>query len=181
MKIRNLLYVLTMVIVAALTGCSATGSYRVLSFFFDGVPPKNTTVKETSSTIKDTTVAAANANESAKKPTTIHPPYAENQCNVCHNNGKFAMDQPALCYQCHADFATKYTFVHGPVAGGYCTDCHDPHNGNAKLLTRSGQDLCLLCHVKEDILKNEAHGDIGTTACTDCHNPHGGQDHYLFN
>lgn len=166
-----------------LFGCSKEIQYKTLTFFFDGVPDTVKTI-----IINDTLLQAENSDKLNTPVQTvqetnkfIHPPYKDRECNICHSDGDFTMPQPQLCYQCHEDFATKYTYVHGPVAGGYCTACHHPHMGEKKLLLRKGQDICLYCHEKELVFKNENHSGIEETYCTECHNPHGGQERTLFN
>lgn len=164
-------------------GCSKEISYKTLNFFFDGVPDtsaipiKNETLLQTNNT-KKTDNLALTVPETNR---TIHPPYKNRKCKICHTDGGFTMPQPQLCYQCHEDFSSKYAYIHGPVAGGYCTACHHPHMGEKKLLLRKGQALCFYCHEKEIVFKNENHSGIDETNCTECHNPHGGQDRTLFN
>ncbi len=157
--------------------------YKTLTFFFDGVPDTVAPVHN-----QDSVLQTGNNNQPENTilpaPETnrfIHPPYQDRECDICHSEGALTMPQPQLCYQCHEDFSTKYTFVHGPVAGGYCTACHHPHMGNKHLLLRKGQDICLFCHEKEQVFKNENHDGIENTNCTECHNPHGGEDRYFFN
>lgn len=87
-----------------LQGCDQMTKHRVLSFFFDGVPP----VKEASKTditsqeakqtaLKEVQTAAKINIESQsqtaapviKAPTTVqHPPYAVKMCYGCHQTTK---------------------------------------------------------------------------------------------
>lgn len=161
-----------------ITACTPTSSYKVKSFFFDGVPIPNkelTTQTETGlaeGTIDSTIIfKAANA---------IHPPYKEKACMECHskdNMGHLKMSLPQLCYQCHDDLGQSNAILHGPVGSGFCTQCHQPHKANIeKLLLRNGQDLCLKCHIKEKIVANRVHTNIETKSCMACHSPHGGDN-----
>ena len=114
----------------------------------------------------------------------IHYPYGERECASCHNEqalGSMLVAQPGLCYICHEDLSTQFSYLHGPVAGGYCTACHDPHRSeNEKLLKRTGEVLCYYCHESKSVLANEMHADLEGMLCMDCHNPHGGEDKYIF-
>jgi predicted CXXCH cytochrome family protein len=182
---RNLSFLFIGILAIYLSGCSSAKNYKVLSFFFDGVPlpvlansdmPSDSLSRTDSTAILQAPVAAA------APQTYFHPPYQEKDCASCHdqvNKGQLTSPQPGLCYQCHEDFNTKYKVLHGPVGGGQCTACHNPHmSGNEHLLTRTSQALCLYCHQQEQVAKVESHHDIGDTNCTDCHNPHGGEDKY---
>lgn len=165
------------------TSCSSGKGKQVLSFFFDGV--EDSVVVESG----DTVVTVIEKPKDRERPSffetiTFHEPYKEKQCDNCHEekgSNRLTEPQPDLCYNCHDDYSTQYSFVHGPVASGYCTNCHHPHmSKNQKLLKRTGQDICLECHVQNDILKNEIHSDIEDMDCTDCHDPHGGEDEFLM-
>ncbi len=183
---KYFIYVFIILLVSLFTCCSPKSNQRVLSFFFDGVPAQHfsdssTVVKNTKDTANKSIVAKY-ADLSTK---SIHPPYKEGNCTLCHNQfatGMLNTPQTELCFRCHENFDKKFAFVHAPVASGYCTGCHNPHISELpKLLVRKGQDICLHCHEAIMVLKNEVHAEIGETACTDCHNPHGGNDRYLFN
>ncbi len=168
-------------------GCSTTHNYKVLSFFFDGVPNPNKELAnylKDSLKLKDSGVVAQSTVNKAVPVMKIHPPYQENKCSSCHDQsqmGKLNQAMPEVCYQCHADFSSKFKVLHGPVGGGQCTQCHDPHMSmNDKLLLRTGQSLCLYCHDMKQVLASEVHKDINNTNCTECHNPHGGDDKYIL-
>ncbi len=169
------------------SGCSAGYKYKVLSFFFDGVPKP---VENVNPQAADSTLAAnpSNLADSAGKPAEpqliIHPPYQDRDCGACHDNtsaSKALKPMPGLCFQCHDDFSKTYKVMHGPAAGGQCNACHNPHmSTNKGLLIRTGQDICLYCHESADVMKSDAHTDILDTRCTECHNPHGGEDRYVL-
>ncbi len=180
---RKLPFLLILLIVIYLSGCSTTQNYKTLSFFFDGVPdPANDSANRVGSMINKTdTVALALRTVSKASPQKgIHPPYQDKQCKSCHDQstmGKLIKPQPDLCYQCHVNFDTKYKVLHGPVAGGQCTMCHSPHlSVNPDLLARTGQALCLYCHESGTVMETEAHKGIKEANCTECHNPHGGEN-----
>jgi predicted CXXCH cytochrome family protein len=182
---KVLLFVLMLVMVFQ-SGCSSTNHYKILSFFFDGVPDPSAGDLQKGDSIKavDTTSFAQNAVNRPVDMTHLHPPYKDKQCSTCHDQGsmgKLRVAQPGLCYQCHDDFANRFKVLHGPVGGGQCTMCHSPHMSvNEAFAIRTGQDLCLHCHETDQVMANESHRDIGDTGCTKCHNPHGGNDSNLL-
>jgi predicted CXXCH cytochrome family protein len=171
-----------------IVSCSSTRNNRVLSFFFDGVPLKDTsTFANNNLPDKDSmksVVFRENIIES-NSGYVVHYPYQEKECFSCHNEdskSELVLPQPDLCYTCHDDFSDKFKVVHGPVSSGYCTTCHNAHMSKEKnLLIRTGQQLCLFCHESEPLLKSETHKEITDTECTLCHNPHGGEDRYILN
>jgi predicted CXXCH cytochrome family protein len=174
------------IIMAVLCSCSPGINYKLLTVFFDGVPPPET---ESIMNIADSTAMAEEQEqtvfESTEKAFVVHPPYQERDCSGCHDRnqmGRLASEMPELCYICHEDFSSRFKTLHGPVEGGYCTECHNPHmNQNASLLIRTGQELCLYCHEKGNIERNEIHEGLGEINCLECHNPHGGEDRYILN
>jgi predicted CXXCH cytochrome family protein len=178
---------LFMALLVFLSGCSAGYRYRILSFFFDGVPRSVTTaaVQSADSLQPADSAAVILAGAVPVEPQmVIHPPYKERDCAACHDESKTSKEprkMPGVCYQCHDDFGKTYKVLHGPVAGGLCTACHNPHlSKNKGLMIRSDRDICLFCHESSVVMKSEAHTDITDTKCTECHNPHGGEDRYVL-
>jgi len=171
-----------------LSGCSSAHRYKTLSFFFDGVPNKsgisNNSSKDSLNSMDSSGIGQNSIHKSPPK-LNLHSPYQANKCSLCHDQntmGKLTQALPELCYQCHADFSSKYKVLHGPVAGGQCTMCHSPHSSvNDHLLIRTGQLLCLYCHDSKQVMKEEVHQEIGDANCTECHNPHGGKERYILN
>jgi predicted CXXCH cytochrome family protein len=179
--------ILIMVILLAIASCTTERHYRLLSFFFDGVPAPDTIITDTlhAGTLHSLTVASADSlNERADQAYTVHYPYMENDCQSCHDKdspGELVVQEPDLCYMCHDNFESSYKVIHGPVAGGYCTECHNPHQSrNRYMLKRNGQELCTWCHKFSEAPVNDMHTDLGDTDCLMCHNPHGGEDNYLI-
>ncbi|NOZ13645.1 MAG: hypothetical protein GXO69_08385 [Acidobacteria bacterium] len=179
-------------VIIALTGllllsaCTPEKKYRVLSFFFDGVPNPSLSGKESNSKAgpeKSQIIAAQKAIRKArnkrreKKPETYvsqHPPYVNRQCERCHNQTSRNMlvsSKAELCFNCHEKSKFTGPYVHGPVAVGACLMCHLPHRSvNPSLLVKKTPGLCLQCHNKTDIFANENHE--GVTDCLECHQPH---------
>ncbi len=169
-------YLIIAMLAVFMVRCTPEKQYRVLSFFFDGVPDpgKHTDVIETEK--KDT---LGSLTQVITKPESyLHKPYAEEKCKSCHASGfsnSLITPMPELCYSCHGDFGEKYQVLHGPVISGNCIACHNQHEAKyEKLLMREGQQLCLYCHEEKQVLKNIVHAKIETRNCTDCNNPHGG-------
>ncbi|MCK5443373.1 MAG: hypothetical protein KAJ23_15925 [Maribacter sp.] len=166
-----------------LYACSSSSSYRMRSFFFDGVPnpADQLQVVLDSTTILD---SLGNATVIVKPDMYVHPPYENRGCNNCHdiqNISKPKLPVPQLCFECHEKPADKFSFLHGPVDAGQCTQCHHPHRSkNDFLLRLVDNDLCLNCHMEAKVLDNPIHEAIGDTNCTQCHNPHGGNDRFVL-
>ncbi|MFZ4521378.1 MAG: cytochrome c3 family protein [Bacteroidales bacterium] len=173
---------LVLLLMVYVYGCSPVKHHKTLAFFFDGVPSPqaNDDFASRDSVKKPDSITGKSLQKAGKPQPNYHKPYKEKHCDACHDQGtmgKFVIEQPMLCYQCHADFSKKYKVVHGPVAGGFCTLCHEPHSSvNRKLLKRVDQQLCFYCHTADIVLNTKAHANIADTSCTDCHNPHGGND-----
>jgi len=170
-----------------LVSCSPGTNYKILSFFFDGVPDPNAPEQTKPDSLSVNAVKPVRVQQNRSRflqENYLHPPYKDKECGDCHDidqGFKLVEKMPELCFTCHDDFSEEYPVLHGPVAMGACTECHHPHLAkNKKLLKRTGQDLCLYCHDKVDILKNEAHEDLTDDTCTDCHNAHGGEDQYFL-
>jgi len=181
---KEIFFVLAIQVIIFFLGCSN----KTMSFFFDGIPNHSDSLNivRLDSLKRNDSVQMTEIMAKAIGPQyIIHPPYQQKECTACHDPnmmGKFVEPQPALCYQCHDNFASTYKFLHAPVEGGECTSCHNPHmTENEKLLLRKGQLLCFFCHDKEDILKQENHDGIDDTNCTECHNPHGSNEEHLLN
>ena len=165
--------------------CTPQTRYRVLSFFFDGVPPpgQNKEVKkqvQKTDSLKLAQSKKTNKNNRQEIQQFFHPPFADRECATCHDmsgGNRLTTPLPDLCFECHDDFRQEIAKLHGPVESGACTTCHHPHvSKNQYLLVRTGQKLCLYCHDIRDVKKNEVHEDIEDTPCTECHYAHGGDE-----
>jgi DmsE family decaheme c-type cytochrome len=115
-------------------------------------------------------------------------------CTSCHSIHNFKtedallkLDQPKLCFQCHAD--TKGAFempFHHPVNEGSvnCSDCHDPHGTFEENNLRSTADqnkVCTKCHVETRGPFVYEHAPVKAEGCMACHTPHGSQNARLLN
>ena len=162
-----------------LCGCGPK-NYKVLSFFFDGVPLP---VDEAGPS-KDFNAKTAGGGTVKKGKPSSHGPYAAKLCNACHNvrggaaGGSLVLPVQELCFKCHV-FNTGL-YVHGPIAAGGCLICHDPHgSANKFLLTSASESFCFHCHAQKDIELNKAH-EKNQMDCTSCHAPHVSDRRYLL-
>jgi predicted CXXCH cytochrome family protein len=163
-------------------GCGGGASrYKVLSFFFDGVP----TPEEEAAALAN----AGNGKKRLQKDTGLkkgeykdHGPYAARECGACHvkSSNQLVMPIDQLCFKCHTlDISKKY--VHGPLAAGGCRVCHLPHgSAYAFLLVSEPKDFCLYCHDKAGILRREVHQGAEEVQCTTCHDAHSSNIEYLL-
>ncbi|MFH1853202.1 MAG: cytochrome c3 family protein [Candidatus Neomarinimicrobiota bacterium] len=176
---------LSLSVVLCLSACRDETTYRVLSFFFDGVPlppslvvalPADTT--RTVSTVPLTGVTPGLARTNRAQVTWfLHEPYKGRNCNKCHQDQSgqslLATRTDFVCRTCHEQFARPYAYIHGPVAVGQCLACHDPHRSRGKkLLTRNGDKICTFCHEKIDRERVTAHVLNENRVCIECHSPH---------
>lgn len=118
-------------------------------------------------------------------PVSSHAPFEEGNCKTCHQSadpqrpGPVIKKGPALCLDCHEEFAgiLKRKHTHEPATTN-CTNCHNPHNSAfPKMLLQETRTLCTGCHDKiGNILAGAKvpHKALSTGAqCANCHNPHG--------
>lgn len=184
---RRKTYIILLFILCLFAGaCSVDKNYRLLSFFFDGVPaPCYTEITPASDSLllaKDDTLGNTSIN--VGPPVYYHTPYLEKNCNSCHNwrnMGENLGMNPALCFSCHKRFSYSYKFTHGPVSAGYCSECHLPHKSDFEhLLSKRESEICINCHTHGNISKNRYHLISDEENCLVCHNPHGSNNHLLI-
>ncbi len=170
-------------LVMLVMSCDEVERYRVLSFFFDGVPPL---VEER--IISSDEVMDANSGlpltegvVQGKRVERAHGP--SRSCKLCHqrlDKSKWATPQltkrtPEICYDCHDNYAASASglYVHGPVAVGACDFCHDPHTSSYDyLLIDSDPELCYRCHNQKSIESIPAHTTDMSSGCRPCHEAH---------
>ncbi len=174
-------------------GCGAVTRHRVLSFFFDGVPPLEG--EGAGQQASQGPKAGKSRSPRRKAPkASLHPPFVKKHCDKCHaglprriegqksgisfltGTPRLVLPLDKLCLQCHTLPAAKY--VHGPVAMGRCETCHMPHRSPYPHLRKKEKirDLCFQCHTKDLFVSMDLHQEKGwiLKACTTCHDPHGG-------
>jgi len=179
------------IVCVALTGlafswsCSAQGRYRVLSFFFDGVPEPGS---DEARAVQGGARAAPESGPAAAGPVRparlfVHTPYRDNRCASCHDlntGGMVCSLSDGLCVTCHRELVETPRYLHGPVAVMDCTACHHYHYApRENLLLEEVNPLCQGCHVREDLSGGPHHAVVDDGPCTECHDPHGGDDPYF--
>jgi predicted CXXCH cytochrome family protein len=162
-------------------GCTSESRYRVLSFFFDGVPDPREQVA---------TGGSVRGRLPGGQPMVVfsHRPFAEDKCDACHAGGVTALFRPApdtvtsdVCLRCHQDVTSQYSVMHGPVSSVECLWCHAPHEANYPwLLRQPAPDVCVQCHTTELLGPDPPDHKIATVDCFNCHVGHGAEQHGLL-
>jgi predicted CXXCH cytochrome family protein len=179
------LIALIALMLALATGCSSEKRYKVLSFFFDGVPNPNAPAGANGAE-GDEFAGGQQAGGAPKLLAIIHKPYAENKCNDCHDNASGRFDDfqkldSSICLKCHDSLRTQYPVMHGPVAVGECNLCHVPHESTTPHLLRDDAPaVCTQCHQPELLSPTPREHLMPTKSCLDCHSGHGGTEHGLL-
>lgn len=151
-------------------GCSTPQQrYKVLSFFFDGVPDP------------DAPKAVRRSSAPGARPVFIHKPYEEKKCDACHLNTDDifarAKVKADMCYTCHPKVLDQYEKIHGPVAAGQCMMCHAAHaSGEPHLVRVPAPRLCTQCHEPGTFSPNPVEHQDPKANCLACHSGHGGPD-----
>ncbi|MBW2691403.1 MAG: hypothetical protein JRE57_02045 [Deltaproteobacteria bacterium] len=159
-------------------GCATPEErHRLLTIFFDGVPPLYPEEPEPIPEEPDEGVSPRIARaRAASRTASVHGPVAEKECDQCHSSrysNKLKAEKEELCWTCHdpEDFAGEV--VHGPFAAGFCQACHDPHRSKFEYLLISDKtDLCESCHVQYDMAAIPEHSSGEDRLCQSCHDPH---------
>jgi len=180
-----------LMVVLAGAACSEPTRYRVLTFFFDGVPKPGQTPPK--GYVAPNPPELEDLRPSTEEPTGkgrtmyAHAPYRENRCGSCHNATTGELSRPptqGLCTACHRELTAALRYVHGPVAVNECLLCHHAH-GSAypRLLLAEATALCLRCHERGDLTSGDHHAEVESASgdkCVECHNPHGGGDAFFL-
>lgn len=155
-------------------------NYKVLSFFFDGVPDPN------APQLAEGWEEGATPGAAPKFLSIIHKPYADGQCNACHEGDTSRFESfkklgSDVCMKCHEKVIDQYPIMHGPVAAGECNLCHNPHESSVKhLLNEDAPAVCAQCHINE-LLPSEPPEHLDRKRnCFDCHTGHGGEKHGML-
>jgi predicted CXXCH cytochrome family protein len=172
----GVLAALCVVLLAVWTGCSVEKHYKVLSFFFDGVPDPNAPPEAAQGARPRPGVGRAGPGAVPAGPMVLHKPFAENKCDLCHTReaGDMTAFNPQACLTCHQDSLRKYPRMHGPVVAGACLWCHAPHESPlAALLKAPSREICTQCHDAAVLSPVPvAHMDKARD-CLECHVGHG--------
>jgi len=177
---RNLVIGIAVLSIPSLiAACSEPGRYRVLSFFFDGVPEpgaeRDAQLALDAGPLPDDLVSTVPRQRIIYK----HEPYGERRCKDCHSGGGYLIKTPeqGLCQMCHPEIPGPVRYLHGPLNVTACLACHEPHQSeHAWLLHDDPQDICFRCHDFADLSTGLHHDATDTVSCVECHDPHGGSD-----
>jgi predicted CXXCH cytochrome family protein len=165
--------------------CDQVDRHKVLTFFFDGVPPLGPEGFQ-EELLEPNFPVTTQADQTLTW--YVHEPTKD--CSTCHGKRKqrgftsqiyLTAPVPKLCYECHDDYTVSVSFVHGPVAVGQCLLCHNQHKSKIKhLLIAPEPELCYQCHDKNTIELIAAHSPEQLSSCTNCHNAHASSNRALL-
>lgn len=171
--------------------CNPVQRHKVLTFFFDGVPPlggREVVAEASATTNMNFQPGQTTPPAQPKVVWFIHEP--QKDCAGCHGSRKrrgfstevkLVTKVPELCYECHEGFSAMQGWVHGPVAAGQCLICHDPHKSeNEHLLKCPIPELCNFCHEKEEIALVPDHSEEAYLMCNNCHESHTSSERSLL-
>lgn len=199
MKRLYLLLIVVCSLVFLAVGCAndPLTRHKILTDFFDGVPdlpPLDQLCEDNMADLFNTyyekRLAEASGGSLEEEGVitggSSHPPYAEKNCQGCHdfqNKNLLIAPPDKLCEMCHVDFVKgKGRHIHGPVSVRDCLACHDPHSsGHPRLLKESVSDICTKCH-HEERLAAQMHKLVmkNNMECVNCHDAHGGEKQYFL-
>lgn len=171
-----------------ISACATENRDKWLRTFFDGVPPATSPDSPAGQTADTPAAARVKTTRTpaapAAAPRIIHEPYAERECDTCHES-KFSQrlggTQLEVCFTCHDDLLANKQVKHYPVEEGQCTDCHHPHHSpHKKLLVKTGAALCYDCH--DDLTKGfkVVHEPVVEGDCLACHDSHASDNRFLL-
>lgn len=158
---------LCVAVLVFLAGCDEVKKHKILTFFFDGVPPLGLEYLDPNSP------EYAQQLEELEKVSMASRHETGKGCKHCHESGILKETIPDLCYTCHDDYMQQGAYVHAPVLVGDCLFCHDEHSsGNPALLRYPIPEMCYRCHDNRAVDLIEGHSDKRYKMCTTCHLPH---------
>ena len=153
--------------------------YRVLSLFFDGVPPLYQAAETVDSVGAEEVIFEVEAPQRS-----MHPPYRQRRCELCHNRqaaNVLIVEKHEICGMCHEADMFEGAFRHGPVGSSQCYACHDPHKSAfPNLLFALGSAVCGKCHTPSTFARIDLHRSEQGEECLDCHMPHVADKPYLL-
>ncbi len=170
---------------AVASACAPDTRYRMLRFFFDGVPePGAQKSVSDAPTLSPAPTAPEPTHNAPAVPVFTHTPFRQNRCDGCHDPKTHQLIRSlkdGLCLNCHAPLIRDVRFAHGPAAVAACTFCHHHHTSSFKYQLRDEpNNVCTKCHDMNDLMIGSHHATIGSQTCTNCHNPHGGDNRFFL-
>lgn len=170
--------VLIGIFIVLTTGCDRHARYRVLTFFFTGVPPfeeegkDNAEKKEVSG--REEKLAKFLEEEKKRKAKRViimetsfkHGPKAAGQCHQCHESSRTAAFKSS---------SKQRQSVFSAGGGG----------GVPGRLVAPVHKLCIYCHAYKSLESDKSkglwiHGPVAKGFCTLCHDPHDSKFRYML-
>lgn len=150
------------------TGCDKHTKYKVLTFFFTGVPPLEEGKKDEAVENAQIVMAKTKNNKKKIKPQVLvfsHGPYGAGQCYQCHN------------ISASVSFKTFRKKKSRGIAG--------QGRGIPGRLVMPLKELCTECHPQKSAQTAHSknlwlHGPAANGNCTACHNPHRSAFQYML-
>jgi predicted CXXCH cytochrome family protein len=178
-------------ILSLLYSCDPENRHKVLTFFFDGVPPlhqQSETGNEITGEPNTPGEQVVREGTKIRKVILEHAPIKN--CDNCHiesSRKNFSLQAklneplPQLCFRCHTQYDNLTGWVHGPVAVGHCLACHNPHRSQEiHLLHEPQPDICYRCHKKSVVELIAGHAEENTAQCSRCHEAHASENRRLL-
>jgi predicted CXXCH cytochrome family protein len=155
--------------------------YKVLSTFFDGVPNPHPATRDSALA----GIGVAGAGGARPVLLSVHKPYADKQCQACHDSSNPGPSTNVLtsapCLTCHESVLNQHPVMHEPVTTRDCLWCHEPHASKFTMLLRTdAAPLCTQCHQRDLLSTNTPEHKSDDVSCLTCHVGHGGSDHALL-
>ena len=163
---KILCFILLAVCVLVSQGCDKHTKYKVLTFFFTGVPhPENQAdllIMKKQMISKD-----ADADEQVMAISSIHGPYGAGQCFLCHEVNTTAALKKGAKRQGKEKASMRFDSklpgrLLSPIKQ-LCIECHPTKS----MQSAFSQDLWI-------------HGPVSSGLCTVCHSPHSTQYRYML-
>ncbi|MBI4849980.1 MAG: cytochrome c3 family protein [Nitrospirae bacterium] len=150
-----------------IAGCDKYTNYKILTFFFTGVPPlagKEEPVETGGSITKAEQLKKRK--DKRDIPSYAHGPYGASQCNQCHSTSSTAT------------FSRKLDTPDKNIPSVAALD-------TVSRLILPVKELCIDCHTSKSVsaafnLGLWVHGPVSEGICTACHNPHQSLYPYLL-
>lgn len=169
-------------VIGLAVGCNPKKHYKLLSFFFDGVPDPNAPARSTAR-------AGRNTADKPERPVifSTHKPFEEENCKACHKGDPtdikslLTTTDSTICMDCHQPLVQKFPVMHGPVAAKACLWCHAPHTSSEPLLLRAATpDLCMQCHDRQLLGDKPPDHQDAKADCLSCHFGHGADKRFFL-
>jgi predicted CXXCH cytochrome family protein len=185
---RRLAVAVTAAVLAVAIGSACATpeqKYRMLSFFFDGVPPLQSSENLKAAVGPDEVVTTdARLWQRSSAQWVVHDPYDGEDCGECHASelsNELVLPRQELCWNCHDQEDFEGEVLHGPVAAGRCDGCHNPHRTRFEsLLVVAPAVLCEQCHDQSTFANLGEHRGEQGDDCIECHDPHAADRDFML-